>query len=1425
MKSLNLSLPADILASNSLRQILFGKIPLTYMFFNILSDEKKKEILDLILNSDLPKGFTVSEFITDENLFKWACACIGDSVYRINNNQLFQLYLHDLLLIRTKPTVEFYKQISTINKAADDGQIIKLIQSFFEFLKYYPSYARVFVETVSEYSLMIPFEQIAQAFGVTSFILLGKQGFLDVGITLESRSDYEDLFQNLTISNDILTFFQNFFVSENSFPSTSFLSATPLHSALNTAATTKVHFIEVIRALASSQFRLKNYDSCLEICNMLGELSTWTFLSFIQDENYYPTLKSITTTKNTIADEFIQRVKNDLALLDKVKRINGISINPGHFLENSLPYLLQSSLHGANAVNFDNVFDQKLYMITDIARNIDNDFVCAYFAIFIALEIVTGQYKVEESNKIENFINNIINPETKMKVLIDVFSTIFIKQGNDYICSLDAAECICMLLLNYSDDMNLVNVIQKGHNKLQSELFNSNGGDLKNCFLSTVSRVGQSLISGDFQIAYNIAQSDMKLREIIDAASEIFEFKNKKLKGFQGSNYAMMEVGFSFNDELISLQNCQVTSPLTEINLLKNDRLQKRGLAVLTAVRPIDVNFVNTIEQKCIRMTSVFWETPSVKNEKIGLLSGFFEYLDCFIPPLLQNGSTVFDALKVNRSKMVEKLLVENKLDEAMKVSKMMKFNLETVIFENDQIPFETISKFVDKEETILSAVALKRKNKELITKSKVMMEYIDSINNNSSNTTKDKLNVDEIEKYSQEELEKFLLNEISNQKFEKETFEEISFKLYDFSEIIYKNTKNRNIKQILNVLERCNINDEVYEKLLFLNKFEDPFPVEDLFKKLIREENLKDAEEMLAIFNEIKHLSWMVSELSQKQKIKIENVEEEKVTEKDRFSELKLTRNFVDFCRLVRKQYNNDKDLLAYFSKEIENRVKYLSKEEFIAGFGLIENILTTAADMKIDVYRSTLQTYPSEISFSQNTEFDISWDKLFEKPKFYNENLSVKKIFVVYNLLVKSRTIFESNLKLGDYQGKQFGEELFELCFGDDLFTFLSEIRDLWEIDIEEYKLKVFKEVRDMDLYNECLRFIPKQNKHFNAVEYFIRKPTFSKKYFETDQAASDKVLQQILDNTNPKVSSEYYVMHNDFEKALKHVKNDDLIENFVIPCIEYNKAHTMLESLSKEQNQIVLDFSIKENLLHLTLYVQQILEMNMEAAKTSISLFSMKGFGVQNFAYLDSAQAMLFKELQNKQDESVKKEIDKLIQSITYQRLFCVFCTERKLYGFSGLNVFDGIASQESVAVLLLKSGSADLGSSFIKFYELDPRQIAFKITDALVNETIETIINVFDKISEYDIYQCILCNVLTRMWYTFGEYDLVMKIINVQKNAELKALLLFQFYETNLAADVAIKNNLKDLYGMIGRRAYFEGNTSLSAKLMKLLDSKK
>lgn len=1451
----NLFLADNAVMCNSTRHILLGRVPLSHLFITQLTEERQNEFSNQFLNCAYPKGFSVSQHLSDDNLFKWCCACLTNNKENLDQNLIRQIILRELSLIKAKPALEFYKQISTITKSSDESKIIKLIQSFFEFLKYFPSIANVFVDEISEYSKSIPFEQIAQAFGVTSFILLKKYGFIDVGITLETRADFEELFQNPQISNDILTFFQNFFVSEYSFPSTSFLFSSPVTSALNTAATTKEHFVEVIRALASSQYRTKNYASCLEIASMTGDLSTWLFLSFVPQDNFYSLLKTITTQTNTIADSFIKRIKNDIVLLDKLKRISGISINPGFFLENSLPWLLRDSLMSSNTTNFDSIFESPLYMISDFDRILDNDFVCTFFALFFAIQMITGSKGIEEGSVIEVFIDNIKNPETRTQLLTDIFSTIFITRQGEYICPLEVAECFCTILLNYSEDFQFIEKIQRGHSKLQTELFVSAGGDMKNCFTSTISRVGAALLRGDFQIAYNIAQTDNKLRELIDIAKEIFDFKAKGIPGFKGSPFASLEVGLSFADEVVSLQNCQVDTLPEEAKKLRENRIQKNGVNVINIYSQLNNQMINNLEQKLSRLSAVTWEVPSINYGKNLLLNGFFEYLDAFLPTLLESDLTVYDALKVNRLKMIEKILLEGKLEEAQKVAKMMHFNIETVIFDNNQIPFESIKKFANNEKSIISACAYRRRNVDLLPEnSKIMKNYIDfktkikAEKKKLIELSKDEL-INDIDKYSQEELEEFLVELIKNNFYDSEVYEEVSFKFYDFSDVIWKNCKNGNIRKLIEATNRCVLKQDLIDKFDFLEKFEDPLPIESLYKRFIKYEENDNAKKVLELFDEVKHLGWMLTENLQKileQKPEEQKSEKEE-SENDKFTKYSKITDFADFCKEVRIDWKSCDDKPAFCTFLVNQLHRRLHESESVKkvfdGLTKLENILAEISEVKIDVYRSKLREYPEDTnSTGVNTEFDIVWDKLLEEKK-NQENTIVKMIYLL--LLFMKETIDirfgKSVYNLSQFESKEFGTNLFKICYECDLFTFMNEIRQVWNIDVDEYQKNTFKQLKDLSLFRESYRFIPKTIDSIDFLENIMRKPYFNKKFYENPIIFTQKVIKKEIDEIdeerelivetimNRKCDSaliaRYLVSHSEIENCLHKVYIADFINDFLIPCIEYSKIMQMLDVVTKEQAQKVYSFAKENEQLHLKLYVEQNLGMNMEAALTSISLFSMRGFGVQNFAYLDLGQAMLYKEMQSTTDADKKKEIDNLIHSITYQRLFCVFCTERKLYGFSGLNVFDGTASQESIAVLLLKSGSADLGNSFVTFYNLNIRVIGAKLTDALVNETEDTIISVLSKIEEFSIYRQLVSTVLIRMWYTFYLDDIVINVIKKQKDSEFRVLLFLQFDQINLAADAAISNCLKDLYPIIGKKAYLTGNPDITAKLQKLMKAKK
>ena len=648
---------------NAVRHLCFGSTGLSHVFFEKLSESTKTEILKYLRSHQLPSEYIPNDIFPTQNHLRWCIKCFEKDNEKSESEKDFEnnLILYELLRTKTKQTINFYKALAAINETFNPQNFANLITSFFDFYHFNKSFATVFIPVVSKFAEKAGFSQVSNSFGKESLVLFHSGTLLDLTFSFQTQEDFEYVFQFPNLPNEVLVFFQTCFISDNAFPLTSFVSQTPMLSALNTCATTSAHFVEIISSLAESQFRARDYENCWKTCLTSEELAPWVFISLCKENNICESVKTFNNLKgDNIAYDLLRRAMADNHICEKYKHMTGNTLKPSALVTRSIPSLLEVSLDSFMTNDFNEMFNTQLFSIRDEDLSIDNDFVCYYFALGFTVKLLNNEISIDESSQIELFIANIRNDENRQKCLIDIFSLMFLQDKNKaFLCSLNSAECISMIILNSTDNQNLLNYVQIGHSRIQTEQFISEGGLLSKCFVNKMTQVNNALIIGDYQIAEHVAGHDMKLRAMIDAHRSVQNFRKQRMNGFDGKGLPAVEVGLSFEDEVISLQKSDGVPLCDECKQIIEKRIRMKGVNQLGITSRTDMQEFSQITQKLVRTSSVSWTTPSYSDTSAKLLYGFFSYLDSIIPPLLEAhiGQTVFDYLRVDRKYMIDKLL------------------------------------------------------------------------------------------------------------------------------------------------------------------------------------------------------------------------------------------------------------------------------------------------------------------------------------------------------------------------------------------------------------------------------------------------------------------------------------------------------------------------------------------------------------------------------------------------------------------------------------------------------------------------------------------------------------------------------------------------------------------------------------------------
>ena len=371
-------------------------------------------------------------------------------------------------------------------------------------------------------------------------------------------------------NNKFAELFQNLTAASEQFPSDSKLyRRSGLFTLTNTSITKKKFFIDLVFSLAHNTLMSRDFNAVMNIIQVLPDFKPWILLADFEkvypDIQFFNSLLDIYKTDDTPLNIF-NRFKNDEFLFTFMQQLTGVNYESGVFESISLPKILsdsiiQDQLSDINTLRKLSTSD--FYIISDDARKKDFFFIFSYLAASLIIKNLNNTSITDENTIIENLELILNSIEVNSKLLIDLFSLIFIcerdfddngfvseNQNNNFICKLRNAEQILSILVQYAQDiknedtkyilsgfhkvhqliaLGSQNTLQTNQNKSNSiEAIENNRKTFTDLFSSSFETVFDALDNHEFEMAKRLASNDSSLLLIVEVSQIIFDL-NKSI--------------------------------------------------------------------------------------------------------------------------------------------------------------------------------------------------------------------------------------------------------------------------------------------------------------------------------------------------------------------------------------------------------------------------------------------------------------------------------------------------------------------------------------------------------------------------------------------------------------------------------------------------------------------------------------------------------------------------------------------------------------------------------------------------------------------------------------------------------------------------------------------------------------------------------
>lgn len=221
-------------------------------------------------------------------------------------------------------------------------------------------------------------------------------------------------------------------------------------SLLNSSISKRLHFVDLINKSLTEYLAIGDLDTV--------KVGFGQFIDFIpyfivnnhsiiySDFELYKEMFSLVQNENTNISRLISMFKNDDKLIKFLISGLKIDVNEYELVRKSIPYIAKDKIKDFNYIleNEENEF----FAINKVELQNDFDFLRITFILYLILSMVNNSNHIttETIKIIEQNINLIKNKIYQEYVIIDIFSIIFLKDDENFVCSSNLTSEIIKLL-------------------------------------------------------------------------------------------------------------------------------------------------------------------------------------------------------------------------------------------------------------------------------------------------------------------------------------------------------------------------------------------------------------------------------------------------------------------------------------------------------------------------------------------------------------------------------------------------------------------------------------------------------------------------------------------------------------------------------------------------------------------------------------------------------------------------------------------------------------------------------------------------------------------------------------------------------------------------------------------------------------------
>lgn len=415
-----------------------------------------------------------------------------------------------------------------------------------------------------------------------------------------------------------------------------------------------------------------------------------------EKKQYLQNLLEILDT-NSHPSQIIERFRADFKFLNFISNQVGKKYGYGDLFIDSFPFLLRNAIHNIDEILTFSKFNY--FSINDNHRDNDFDFIRSYGIFHLILSIIKNNSQCPNQtqlsntlNKISLLLNDISNEKTKTKVIIDLFSCVFIEdKSHQFICHPLIAQQIISILISYQVPIQIYRANALFENNQATKSDTSIAPWLNNDTFYIYSAIENK----DWDLAKNLTAYLPYYIKLYSEAMQADKFINDY--DYTVENNVKINALLSIKTEKDKLKELQKKRKSIDlVDTIIDNRLQKvsdpeilccsdEHKNTFQSVSIFSVEFDENLE-KSLKKIKNFQQDHFITRVSESL-DGFLNYLYKYYRCAILIDSTTFDSIedlfKFNFQRAIEGSLLHDQMESAEELTKCINIDLFKFVFEN----------------------------------------------------------------------------------------------------------------------------------------------------------------------------------------------------------------------------------------------------------------------------------------------------------------------------------------------------------------------------------------------------------------------------------------------------------------------------------------------------------------------------------------------------------------------------------------------------------------------------------------------------------------------------------------------------------------------------------------------------------------------